>query len=148
VEIKEFEILSLDDLHAAFRACVASGTYVRSIAHDLGQIAGCGAHLQSLRRTSVAEFTLEDAHTLEDVDNAVRSGELECILVHPRKLLPNIPAVTATDENVTRIRHGQAVNLPELSRAREVKVFYGQRELVAIATRVAGTLFHPKIVLT
>lgn len=148
VEIKEFEIASLDHSQASFRARVASGTYVRSIAHDLGQLAGCGAHLQSLRRTSVAEFTLEDAHKLEDLDRAVKSGELESILVHPRKLLPNMPAVTATDENVTRIRHGQAVNLPELSRAREVKVFCGQRELIAIATRVAGTLFHPKIVLT
>ena len=147
VEIKEFEIVSLDDSIASFRARVSSGTYVRSIAHDLGQIAACGAHLQSLRRTSVAEFTLEDAHTLEDLERAVQSGELESMLVHPRKLLPVMPAVTATDENVTRIRHGQAVNLPELSRAREVKVFYGQRELVAIATRVAGTLFHPKIVL-
>jgi tRNA pseudouridine55 synthase len=46
-----------------------------------------------------------------------------------------------------RIRSGRAVNLPELSRSRQVKVFYGQRELIAIATRVAGTLFHPKIVL-
>lgn len=147
VEIKQFEILSLADCLANFTSRVASGTYVRSIAHDLGQLAGCGAHLQSLLRTSVAEFTLDDAHTLEDVDRAVKGGELESVLVHPRKLLPNMPAVTATDENVTRIRHGQAVNLPELSRAREVKVFYGQRELVAIATRVAGTLFHPKIVL-
>ncbi len=147
VEIREFELLTLDDSQASFRARVTSGTYVRSVAHDLGQLAGCGAHLQSLRRTSVAEFTLDDAHTLETLDRAVRSGELESILVHPRKLLPNIPAVTATDETVTRIRHGQGVNLPDLSRAREVKVFYGQRELVAVATRVAGTLFHPKIVL-
>ena len=147
VKIKEFELLTLDDSQASFRARVASGTYVRSIAHDLGQLAGCGAHLQSLRRTSVAEFTLENAHTLENLDRAVTGGELESMLVHPRKLLPAIPAVTATDENVRRIRHGQAVNLPDLSRAREVKVFYGQRELVAIATRVAGTLFHPKIVL-
>lgn len=147
VEIKDFEILSLADSRAAFGARVSSGTYVRSIAHDLGQLAGCGAHLQSLRRTCVAEFALADAHTLENVDQAVKSGELESILVHPRKLLPDMPAVTATDENVTRIRHGQAVNLPELSRAREVKVFQGQRELIAIATRVAGSLFHPKIVL-
>ncbi len=147
VEIKDFEILSLADSRAAFGARVSSGTYVRSIAHDLGQLAGCGAHLQSLRRTCVAEFALADAHTLENVDQAVKSGELESILVHPRKLLPNMPAVTATDENVSRIRHGQAVNLPELSRAREVKVFQGQRELIAIATRVAGSLFHPKIVL-
>ena len=51
------------------------------------------------------------------------------------------------DESAAHIRSGRAVNLPELSSARLVKVFYGQRELIAIATRVAGTLFHPKIVL-
>jgi tRNA pseudouridine55 synthase len=55
--------------------------------------------------------------------------------------------VTASDEMAALIRTGRAVNLPDMSRARQVKVFYGQRELIAIATRVAGTLFHPKIVL-
>jgi len=45
------------------------------------------------------------------------------------------------------VRSGRAVNLPEFSRAKMVRVFYGQNELIAIATRVAGTLFHPKIVL-
>jgi len=147
VEIKKFEIDSLENSCACFRARVASGTYLRSVAHDLGQLAGCGAHLQSLRRTVVAEFTLEDAHTLEQLQAGVQAGELEAALIHPRKLLPSIPAVTATDEIASRIRHGRPVNLLELSRAREVKVFYGQRDLIAIATRVAGTLFHPRIVL-
>jgi tRNA pseudouridine55 synthase len=148
VEIKEFEILTLenDNSQAAFRARVGSGTYVRSIAHDLGQLASCGAHLKSLQRSSVAEFTLADAHTLDELAHAVESRELEGICVHPRKLLPSLPSVTANDEATSRIRHGNAVNLPELSRARDVKVFYGQRDLIAIATRVAGTLFHPKIV--
>jgi len=58
-----------------------------------------------------------------------------------------LPCVTATDEMAANIRHGRPVNLPEFSRAREVKVFYGQRDLIAISTRVAGTLFHPRIVL-
>ncbi len=146
VEVKEFEISDLEDARAAFRAVVASGTYVRSIAHDLGQLAGSGAHLASLRRTSVAEFTMEDARTLEELGQAVQCGDLAAMLVHPRKLLPAMPSVTATDEMAARIRRGQAVNLPEFSRAREVKVFYVQRELIAIATRVAGTLFHPRIV--
>jgi tRNA pseudouridine55 synthase len=148
VEIKEFEITSLENSRAYFRSRVASGTYMRSIAHELGQLAGCGAHLESLRRTAVAEFELKDAHTLEELGSVVQNGTaIEEMLVHPRKLLPAIPAVTADDEIATRIRHGQAVNLPELSRSREVKVFYGQRELIAISTRIAGTLFHPRIVL-
>jgi tRNA pseudouridine55 synthase len=148
VSIKEFEIVALEGARARFQARVASGTYMRSVAHEMGQIAGCGAHLESLRRTAVAEFELKDAHTLEELERGAGGGEaIEELLVHPRKLLPSIPAVTATEEIASRIRHGRPVNLPELSRAREVKVFYGQRDLIAISTRVAGTLFHPRIVL-
>jgi tRNA pseudouridine55 synthase len=148
VRVLEFEVESMDGEQVKFRARVGSGTYMRSIAHELGQFAGCGAHLESLRRTTVAEFTLEDAHTLGEVEDAAGRGDaMDELLVHPRKLLPSIPAVTATEEIAARIRQGRPVNLPELSRAREVKVFYGQRELVAISARVAGTLFQPKIVL-
>jgi tRNA pseudouridine55 synthase len=169
VEIKEFEISRVDEDRnshigpdepvrvaeqssagcvASFRARVASGTYMRSVAHDMGQVAGCGAHLESLRRTAVGEFELADAHTLEELDAAVKTGQTEDVFIHPRKLLPQFPAVAANEEMAARIRTGRPVNLPELSQARMVKVFSGQRELIAIATRVAGTLFHANIVLS
>jgi tRNA pseudouridine55 synthase len=147
VEIKEFEILAAEGDRITFRAKVASGTYMRSVAHDMGQRLGCGAHLESLRRTSAAEFDLSSAHTLEEIDSAGRQGTIEELFLHPRRILPEFPCVTANDEAAARIRTGRTVNLPELSRQRYVKVFYGQADLIAIATRVAGTLFHPKIVL-
>jgi tRNA pseudouridine55 synthase len=165
VEIKEFEIL---DPHvaadafappqtdtptrtnatseAAFRARVASGTYIRSIAHEMGRRLGCGAHLAALRRTVVAEFEIADAHSLPALETAMQQGTVELLFVHPRKLVPQFPSVTATEEASALIRCGRAVNLPEMSRAPQVKVFYGQRDLIAIATRIAGTLFHPQIV--
>lgn len=148
VEIRELEFEQVENSCAHFRARVGSGTYLRSIAHDLGQTAGCGAHLQSLRRTAVAEFKVDEAHTLEEIERAksTESG-FDDLFIHPRALLPALPAITATDEVAARIRHGQPVNLPEFSSARHVKVFCGQRDLIAIATRVAGTLFHPRIVL-
>jgi tRNA pseudouridine55 synthase len=147
VEIHEFEITSCEEQRARFRARVASGTYMRSVAHKLGRELGCGAHLESLRRTGVAEFLIDEAHTLEQVEAAFHAGRLEDVSIHPRKLLPEMPSVTATDEVAAHIRSGRAVNLPDFSRAKQIKVFYGQSELIAIATRVAGTLFHPKIVL-
>ena len=147
VEIKEFEILTVEADRATFRARVASGTYMRSVAHDMGQQMNCGAHLESLRRTELAEFSLADAHSLDELTAAASDSLAEELFVHPRKLLPNLPCVTANDDMAARIRSGRTVNLPELSRARQVKVFQGQSELIAIATRVAGTLFHPKIVL-
>lgn len=162
VEIKEFEILNVEGDRAQFRARVGPGTYIRSVAHDLGKAVGCGAHLESLRRTASGEFALEDARTLEQVAAAAGNSSLvvketpssavvpdpfEDFFVHPRKLLPQFPSVTADEQSAARIRAGRPVNLPELSRARQVKVFAGQRDLIAIATRVAGTLFHAKIVL-
>ena len=142
VEIKEFEILSVEGGQAHFRALVASGTYMRSVAHDMGTALGCGAHLESLRRTAVAEFSLADAHTLDGL-----RSDPDDLFVHPRRLLPQFPSVTADEATVARIRDGRTVNLPELSRARQVKVFSGQRDLIAIASRVAGSLFHPRLVL-
>lgn len=147
VEIKEFVLLEWDGEQARFRARVASGTYMRSVAHEMGQKLGCGAHLASLRRTALGEFAIAEAHSLEQLEAAAQQGRAEDVFIHPRKLLPELPSVTATEEVVAKIRVGRAVNLPELSRARQVKVFQGQSELIAIATRVAGTLFHPKIVL-
>jgi tRNA pseudouridine55 synthase len=190
VEIKEFIITAVDAGRAHFRARVASGTYMRSIAHAMGQRLGCGAHLESLRRTSVAEFDIAQAHTIEEIETC--SGQLatchsarvranasasrriptlvstadvdlnprdlsthadstetrtvDGLFIHPRQLLPQFPSVTADEATAARIRNGRPVNLPELSRARQVKVFASQTELLAIATRVAGTLFHPKIV--
>lgn len=146
VEIKKFEILGVDGNQASFLAQVGSGTYLRSLAHDLGRAMGCGAHLASLRRTAAAEFVLADAHTLEEVAKAAQQGSAADLLVHPRKLLPELPCVTANDEAAAMIRCGRSINLPDFSRAPRVKVLYGQRELVAIARRIAGTLFHPEIV--
>jgi tRNA pseudouridine55 synthase len=147
VEIKEFEILSVDGECASFNARVASGTYLRSVAHDMGKQMGCGAHLKSLRRTAVAEFDLTDAHTLEELQKAAQDDVLDDLFVHPRKLLPRLPSVTANEEMAANICSGRTVNLPDFSKAQQVKVFSGQRELIAVATRVAGTLFHPRIVL-
>jgi tRNA pseudouridine55 synthase len=186
VEIKEFVILSVEGDRARFRARVASGTYMRSVAHEMGQLLGCGAHLESLRRTAVAEFDISQAHTLEEIEvchservpaervranasasrripgpispfnnnyglpnadsGAIETNAIDDFFVHPRQLLPQFPCVAADEPTVARIRSGRPINLPELSRARHVKVFQGQRDLIAIATRVAGTLFHPKIV--
>lgn len=147
VEIKEFTILGVEGERASFRARVASGTYMRAVAHDMGQQLGCGAHLQSLRRTRLGEFDLSHAHTLEELDAACSADKAGEMFIHPRELLPEFPSVTVNEEAAALIRNGRAVNLPEVSQARQVKVFVGQRELIAIATRIAGTLFHPRIVL-
>jgi tRNA pseudouridine55 synthase len=91
VEIKKLEILAADGDRASFRARVASGTYMRSVAHDMGQQIGCGAHLETLRRTELGEFSLSQACTLDQLDLAVKAGENAEFFIHPRELLPQFP---------------------------------------------------------
>jgi tRNA pseudouridine55 synthase len=147
VEIKELELYECDGVTVCFRAWVGSGTYLRSLAHDLGKKLGPGGHLAALKRTAVREFTTDEAHSLEELERAQATNRLDELFLHPRLVLPEFPAVVASPESAARIRHGGAVNLPEFSKAAIVRVFAGQRELLAIARRVAGTLFQPKVVL-
>lgn len=152
VELKPVEItvhkLSLDEWtgeSVAFEVEVSSGTYIRSIAHELGAALGTGAHLASLRRTRFADFAETDVHTLEEVEAA--GPEASKLFIHPRRVLPVLPSVTASPEAVSYLHNGRAVNLPEFSNAALVKVFADQLELLAICQRIAGTLFKPKVVL-
>lgn len=146
ITVKVFDITSLDGDVAAFRMTVSAGGYVRSVAHEMGNAFGCGAHLASLRRIAAGPFAIEDAISLADIEVQAKDA-LEARMPHPRMLLPELPAVTADAFSVGRLRNGAAVNLPEFGVASTVKIFEGQRNLIAIGRRIAGTLFQPIVVL-
>lgn len=145
IHIHAFEITGLEGDVASFRMHVSAGGYVRSVAHELGMLAGCGAHLASLRRTRAGDFTLADALTIDAMKELAAQGKLEQSLPHPRTLLLQIPSVIADDGSLARLRNGMAVNLPEFSQSHLVKIFAGPRELVGIGKRIAGTLIQPMI---
>jgi len=148
IRIDAFVIEALEGPEASFTIDISSGGYVRSVAHELGRDLGCGAHLSRLRRTRAAAFTLADAYTLEELEALSGNAEaLEGLCIHPRALLPEMPAVTGDGQALGRFRNGAQANLPEFTAAPLVKVFAGPRELVGIARRVAGTLFQPVLVL-
>jgi tRNA pseudouridine55 synthase len=148
IHIASFEINGLEGPEASFAMSISAGGYVRCVAYELGQDLGCGAHLSRLRRTQAGAFGLEGSHTLEEV--GALAGDLEALeelCVHPRTLLTEMPAVTGDEMALGRLRNGAQANLPEFSGSGLVKVFAGQRELVGIAKRVAGTLFQPVVVM-
>jgi tRNA pseudouridine55 synthase len=125
-----------------FQARVGSGTYIRSLAHDLGHKLGCGAHLASLRRTRSGEFCLDQAANLD----SLTPQSVVNALINPKEILVGFPNVVLRSDETARIRHGNATNLPVFSPCNLVKVFDGA-DLIAIAQRIAGTLFQPKVVL-
>lgn len=145
VRIDFFRIIGLDGPEVTFEMSISAGGYVRSIAHELGADLGCGGHLSRLRRTRAGALTLSSAHTLPQLE--FLGGNLEAAFIHPRLMLPELPAVTGDPFALGRLRNGAQANLPEFSTAPLVKVFASQWDLVGIAKRVAGTLFQPVVVL-
>jgi tRNA pseudouridine55 synthase len=128
--IHRFELLSLEgpsptDMRARFEMRVSAGGYVRSVAQELGQLAGCGAHLATLRRTQAGDFTLHHAVGLDELKAiAGQHGAIERRLPHPRTLLPEMPSVTVDEQVAGRLRNGMQVNLPDFSSASLIKGVY------------------------
>lgn len=148
ITIHSFVLTALEGDTASFEMSISAGGYVRSVAHELGTLAGCGAHLSSLRRTCAGAFTLAHSITIDQLK--VLAGDeaaIEALLPHPRSVLTEMPSVTVDDQAAGRLRNGMQVNLPEFSNAPLIKVFTSPTELLAIAKRIAGTLTQPIVVI-
>jgi len=106
VFVERFDLLGYRPPVVEFEVKCSTGTYVRSLAHDLGQVLACGAHLEALRRTSVGPYTLAGAVPLDELENAASGqGSPACILPLER-LLPDVPAVSVLAEAEGRVRTG------------------------------------------
>ncbi len=150
VSIYELTLLQVEGAVARLRAHCSGGTYMRSLAHDLGQLMGCGAHLEELRRVASAEFEIADARTLEQLQSLANDGRLMDAMVPASKMLPGMPGVYVDDVTVTHIRQGR--NFPASpfrsdAASRHVKALSREGDLVAIGEAVLPNLYHPVVVL-
>lgn len=150
VHVYELELLEVEGPLARMRAHCSGGTYMRSIAHDLGQALGCGAHLQELRRTLSGEFEIEMARTIPQIQQLIADERLMDAIVPAANLLPGFPSVYVDDLTVTQIRNGR--NFPASPfrsgpAARHVKAISRAGELVAIGEAVLPNVYHPAVVL-
>lgn len=150
ITIFELALLSFENAEARVRIHCTAGTYVRSIAHDLGQLAGCGAHLSSLSRTASGDFTLDGAHTLEELAELATEGRLAEALVPAAKLLPDFPAEMVDDLTAGRIRQGRDFHVSPFRvrpGVKYVKAISHEGHLVAIGEAVLPNIYHPVLVL-
>ncbi len=143
VTVGRFALASWAPPLAEFEVECSSGTYIRSLAHDLGRELGCGAHLASLRRTASGPFGLADARTPDVIEALARSGPPDRFILPMEGLLPEFPALILSPEGEERVRHGNRI-LPKhvIGTAeplrREVSVFRlfgGEGRLLALARR-------------
>jgi len=108
VEIYSLELLSFDLPHASIRVACSRGTYVRSLADDIGRQLGCGAALQELRRTASGPFHIENAVTLRDLEAAAVEGGAGTLSLSPMAVLDHLLEIPLAAKGVEGLRFGRA----------------------------------------
>lgn len=149
VEVYELDLLDVADDRFTIRLRCSAGTYVRSLADDLGRDLGCGAHVNELRRTAVGEFEAGMARTLGELEELAEKGELEDALAPPTLILPEIPARRVDQNAAGRIAHGRDFQVAVHSNdppARRVKAIGPDGRLLAIGEIKLPHTYHPIIV--
>ena len=129
----------------ALSVTCSKGTYIRSIAHDLGQMLGCGAHLAALRRTAVGRFGLDRAHTLESLEAMPEAARDACLLPVD-SLLQNLAEVRLEPADEARFLRGQAVRWEGPPQPR-VRVYGAGGALLGVGEAVADGTILPKRVI-
>ncbi len=139
IEVTAFDLVSHEGAAVQFHADVSSGTYLRALARDVGATLGCLAHLESLRRTSVGPFRVQDAIALDTLD---RSGAS----LHPaRDAIPHLPTHEIDDDAFEAVRHGRSIPAPPDTDG--VIALVRGHDLVAVA-ECRDELLKPSVVLT
>jgi tRNA pseudouridine55 synthase len=167
VEVFEYKLTEIEGSIARFVIECSSGTYIRALAHEMGQRLGCGAHLAEITRLAVGEFSLEQAIKLEELAEGARAGKFADYLIKLDNLLPNFPRANVLPIVERRVRHGTKFNVTvaqiqpgrveaapgataELDggepRAGKLRVFNQQNKLIAIAEAVVPRTYQPVVV--
>lgn len=168
VDVYEFRLTEVDASLAQFTVECGAGTYIRSLAHDLGKLQGSGAHLARIVRTAVGEFTLDQAVALADLAADHRSGKISERVVPIENLLPELPRTTVLPVVERRICNGAKFNVAvaqiqpgrtavsqgattELDsgewKPARLRVLSQQGRLIAIAEAVVPGTYCPVVVL-
>ena len=150
VTVYSLELADLTAETARVKVHCSGGTYVRSIADDLGRRLGCGAIVDQLRRTASGDFTEDQARILEDLDQLARTGSLEQALIPSGRLLPEIPSETVDSLTAGQIRQGRDFRVSPFRSRRDdrlVKAITQDGDLVAIGEAILPNVYHPVLVL-
>jgi len=167
VEVFEYRLTEIAGSVARFTIECSSGTYVRSLAHDMGKRLGCGAHLTEICRTAVGEFSIEQAIAIEELAESTRAGKLKDRIIPLENLLANYPRANVLPVLEKRVRHGGKFNvmtsqvqpghleLPpgatthldtDPSQPPRLRVFSQDSKLLAIAEAVVPRTYQPVVV--
>lgn len=120
------------------------GTYIRSIAHDLGEALGCGAHLEALRRTETAGFSLDEAHSPDDLRRAASESRFEEVLLAPDRAVERRPAAIFGASRARDVLLGRTVPVEAPPGVAACRAYSAEGEFLAMLAPREGGLWRPE----
>jgi tRNA pseudouridine55 synthase len=147
VRIESIELRAFREGIAEIAVRCGKGTYVRSLAHDIGQRLGCGAHLAALRRTSSGGFGIEDAHTPGDLIAAAGQGSLGGVMLAPDRAVERRPAAILGVARARDLRLGRDLLLEAAPGPETCRAYSTEGVFLGMLRRVSPATWHPHKVL-
>ena len=117
VKILDIQILEIDLPKVRMEVSCSKGTYIRTLCHDIGEKLGCGGCMESLMRTRVSTFRIEDAKTLDEIETLKQEGKLAELLVPIDVMFPSYPKITVKDDWKAFAKNGNPLDLKMLKEA-------------------------------
>ncbi|MEQ8233308.1 MAG: tRNA pseudouridine(55) synthase TruB [Gammaproteobacteria bacterium] len=147
VRIDRFDLLHFDNPRALVSVQCSKGTYVRTLAEDLGAALGCGAYVSAPRRDGAGPFKLEAGHTLEALEQRAREGgveALDCLLLPYDEALGHLPPVTLGEDAAYYLAQGQAVLVPRAPREGLLRLYDGAGRFLGVGEMQADGRIGPR----
>ncbi len=154
VTIYDIEVLSADIPHILIRVHCGRGTYIRSLADDIGRRLGCGAAMESLVRTRVGEFAIEDAYRISEVEKAAADNNISDVIISLESVFADLDSLYADDDLSRRIRCGNIIDGAMVRKAtdaavnaadgKRIKVYDSDGRFTGVYEyKITGDIFKP-----
>lgn len=146
VHIRALDLVECAPPRVVLDVQCSAGTYIRTLAQDIGAALGCGAHLTALTRTAAGGFSLDQAHTLADLES-LEAGQRRALLAPPDCLIPHLPAVQLAPAEVEALCQGRSVAHPA-AHPGLTRVYAAPHTFIGLAEAEAGQLIPRRLIAT
>lgn len=138
ITVSAIDIAGRDGDDYILNISCSKGTYVRTLCSAIGEALGCGACMSSLRRTRAGVFSVDDAHSLADIEAAVREGRLSDIILPVDTLFASFPKLTVSQSAAKRLKNGNIIKIS--AEDGEYKVYSDSDEFLLLGRVKCGKL--------
>lgn len=140
ITIHSIDILKIDGNHVTIDVSCSKGTYIRTLCEDIGKKLGVGAYMNTLRRTKTGPFSIEESHTVEDVEKLKENGQLESVMIPVDRMFEEYLKITLNPKQVKSVTNGMAMTYRGGAEGQTYRVYDENGKFLCISKITDGRL--------